>query len=114
MTRRRDRSYATLRLQSATAERVEGFADMAQAAAWTLAHRHEATWESVVPDVHDNVDLVLALFEGDAGAHARFLVRCGESDQRIAETLAGTDVDLPVVLARARDELAVMAEHEDP
>jgi hypothetical protein len=106
-------SYATLRLQYTSGEQTEGFADIAQAAAWTLAHLHDATWEAVIPAGHATFDEVLAQLEGDDGARARFLARCGESDEGILTQLSNTDVDLRAVLVHARDELAVMAEHDE-
>jgi len=113
MTGRAEHKYATLRLQRTGSEHTEGFADIGQAATWTAAHIREATWEVVIPAVYATIEEVLAQLEGDDGARVRFLARCGESDERILALLGATDLDVRAALARARDELAVMAEHDE-
>lgn len=107
------RRYATLRLLYADAERTEGFADIPQAAAWTLVRHRGARWEALIPAVHPSREAVLAELEGDVGARARFLARCGESDEQILARIGDRNADLRGVLARARDELALMAEHDE-
>jgi hypothetical protein len=113
MTGRSEKAYFTLRLQYADREATEGFADIAQAASWTVVHHPGATWESLVPEEHATVEDVLEQLGGDHAAGARFLARCGESDEAILARFGGTSVDLRTVLARARDELSVLAEHAD-
>jgi hypothetical protein len=107
------RRYATLRLLYPDAEQTEGFADIPQAAAWTLARQHAARWEALIPAVHASREDVLAQLEGDAAAHARFLARCGESDERILAGIGDCATDVRAVLAGVRDELALMAEHDE-
>ena len=85
---------------------------MGQAALWTLAHFHDANWETVVPETHDSLEAVRRLLACNPASLARFLVRCGQDDEQISAQLARVNVNLAPVLRTARDELAAMAEHE--
>jgi hypothetical protein len=104
--------YATLRTQYADREQIEGFLDIEQAALWTLAHQHAATWQTVVANEHARVGDVVDLLESDQAALARFLVRCGHADADIAARLPRPGIDLPAALAAAREDLALIAEHD--
>lgn len=113
--RPRRQMYATLRLIYPGRERFEAFADISQAALWTIVHLDDATWAnvSVEAQTHASFEAVQDILAGDDPAFARFLARVGEEDSVIAARLAGSEIDLAATLAAARDELAAMAEHDE-